>query len=273
MTQPSMRMAALVLSMCSLAACSKARRDDTIAPVASDATVSFVNGVNGYAGTRDVSISTQYSPNGVTTTTGELMAWKISGASGYEERSLVRFDGLALPTGARVTSASLALTFDNWSTGFAVTGGYVASAWNPASSALGWVNRDDGAVWATPGGDVTAGNSVLFSAFAGSGDEAKTVALDPAVVQQWVDAPSTNQGILLVNQTSDKVTRIYSSEDANVARRPKLTITYSTGGGCQTVVSANLRQVTVTVSYRPLTGVGQAATVKPVVVTMLIAKR
>jgi prepilin-type N-terminal cleavage/methylation domain-containing protein len=47
----------------------------------------------------------------------------------------------------------------------------------------------------------------------------------------------------------------------------------STGGGCQSVVSANLRQVTVTVSYRPLTGVGQAAAVKPVAVTMLIAKR
>jgi prepilin-type N-terminal cleavage/methylation domain-containing protein len=45
------------------------------------------------------------------------------------------------------------------------------------------------------------------------------------------------------------------------------------GGGCQTVVSANLRQVTVTVSYQPLTGVGQASAVKPVVVTMLIAKR
>ena len=38
-------------------------------------------------------------------------------------------------------------------------------------------------------------------------------------------------------------------------------------------MSANLRQVTVTVSYRPLTGVGQATAVKPVMVTMLIAKR
>ena len=46
-----------------------------------------------------------------------------------------------------------------------------------------------------------------------------------------------------------------------------------TGGGCQSVVSANLRQVTVTVSYQPLTGVGQATAVKPVMVTMLIAKR
>lgn len=47
----------------------------------------------------------------------------------------------------------------------------------------------------------------------------------------------------------------------------------STGGGCQSIVSDKLRQVTVTVSYRPLTGVGQATAVKPVVVTMLIARR
>ena len=43
--------------------------------------------------------------------------------------------------------------------------------------------------------------------------------------------------------------------------------------GCQGVSSATLRQVTVTVSYRPLTGVGQASAVKPVSVTMLIARR
>ena len=47
----------------------------------------------------------------------------------------------------------------------------------------------------------------------------------------------------------------------------------SAGGGCQGVASATLRQVTVTVSYRPLTGVGQATAVKPVSVTMLVARR
>ena len=46
-----------------------------------------------------------------------------------------------------------------------------------------------------------------------------------------------------------------------------------TGGGCQGVTSSNMRQVTVTVSYRPLTGVGQAPAVKPVTVTMLVARR
>lgn len=45
------------------------------------------------------------------------------------------------------------------------------------------------------------------------------------------------------------------------------------GAGCTLIVSSELRQVTVTVTYRPLTGVGQAPATKSAVVTMLIAKR
>ena len=49
----------------------------------------------------------------------------------------------------------------------------------------------------------------------------------------------------------------------------------SVAPGCSGIVDAGLRQVTVTVRYRPMTGVGvaTAATAKPAVVTMYIAKR
>ena len=47
------------------------------------------------------------------------------------------------------------------------------------------------------------------------------------------------------------------------------------GAGCGGVVHAGQRQVTVTVSYRPLTGQGQAAagTTKSAIVTLVVAKR
>jgi len=45
------------------------------------------------------------------------------------------------------------------------------------------------------------------------------------------------------------------------------------GAGCQGVVSANRRLVTVTVGYRPLTGVGQGPATKQIDVTMLVARR
>lgn len=45
------------------------------------------------------------------------------------------------------------------------------------------------------------------------------------------------------------------------------------GSGCAGITNANLRQVTVTVTYRPLTGVGQSPATKSAAVTMLLAKR
>jgi type II secretory pathway pseudopilin PulG len=49
----------------------------------------------------------------------------------------------------------------------------------------------------------------------------------------------------------------------------------SVGAGCGGIVDAGMRQVTVTVSYRPMTGVGVSATgsTKSAIVTMFLAKR
>lgn len=47
------------------------------------------------------------------------------------------------------------------------------------------------------------------------------------------------------------------------------------GAGCGLIVDAGLRQVIVTVSYRPMTGVGvaSAASTKSAIVTMVVARR
>ena len=45
------------------------------------------------------------------------------------------------------------------------------------------------------------------------------------------------------------------------------------GGACSGIAKADLRQVTITVTYRPMTGVGGAGIAKPAAVTTLIAKR
>ena len=45
------------------------------------------------------------------------------------------------------------------------------------------------------------------------------------------------------------------------------------GLGCGGVVDAGLRQVTITVSYTPLTGVGVGTSAKSAIVTMLVAQR
>jgi prepilin-type N-terminal cleavage/methylation domain-containing protein len=47
------------------------------------------------------------------------------------------------------------------------------------------------------------------------------------------------------------------------------------GAGCSGIVDAGMRQITVTVSYQPMTGVGVAAagSTKSAIVTMLVAQR
>jgi hypothetical protein len=49
----------------------------------------------------------------------------------------------------------------------------------------------------------------------------------------------------------------------------------SCAAGCNGIADAGLRQVTVTVSYRPMTGQGLApdGTAKPATITMYIARR
>ena len=48
------------------------------------------------------------------------------------------------------------------------------------------------------------------------------------MVQSWINNPSANQGILLVNESADLVVRVDASEDTTVAFRPKLSVTYNT---------------------------------------------
>src|SRR5205085_517991 len=55
-----------------------------------------------------------------------------------------------------------------------------------------------------------------------------TLNIDPAVVQSWINNPNANQGILLVNESTDLVVHIDASEDTTVAFRPKLSVTYNT---------------------------------------------
>ncbi|PYN99335.1 MAG: hypothetical protein DMD91_12890 [Candidatus Rokuibacteriota bacterium] len=63
--------------------------------------------------------------------------------------------------------------------------------------------------------------------------------------------------------------------NAGYARTVRIVDCASVAGGCGGVADANLRRVTVTVTYRPLSGIGATPTgsTKPVVLTTNIARR
>jgi DNA-directed RNA polymerase specialized sigma24 family protein len=206
------------------------------------ATVTYQQGVNGYTGTTDGSISTQYSDynggNGVTDfTSSQIGVYQTTGSDSYTTEALVRFSSLGLPANATVTGATLTVVVDTWDSGASLRGYYVLPAWSATTgsgdTALGWVHRGTGQNWAVPGArgqgtDVVAGKSFVLSGITASGAQTVTIKLDPAVVQSWVNNPSADQGILLVNESS-AIVRVDASESAKAALRPRLSIRYSVG--------------------------------------------
>ena len=210
--------------------------DDT-AGTGTPTTITYQQGVGGYTGTTDVSISTQYAQynagNGTTDLSDtQLGDYQLTGSGAYSVEDLIRFSNLGIAPGAVVSGATLTLSLDQFSDNATIRGYYLLAPWNGASgTSLGWVKRGTGQNWASPGAlgqgtDVVAGKSFVVTV---AGGKTSPIALDPAVVQSWIDNPAANQGILLVNETTGAVVRINASESSKAANRPKLSITYNTG--------------------------------------------
>lgn len=162
-------------------------------------------------------------------------------------RGLIRFDMAAIPAGAVITSVTLTLncnqtrvTADNISlhkvlsawgegtsnAGASADGGGVAATANDAT----WSARFfPGSLWTTPGGDYTTTASATTSVGPIGFYQWSSPAL-VADVQSWVITPASNFGwILICNETTFGTARKFGSrENATVANRPSLSVTYTT---------------------------------------------
>jgi len=218
------------------ASCAPPHAETTSSSQSAD-TASFQTGTSGYSGTVDGYIDSEYGGNGIASFADTESALWNDTTDAYEAETLVRFDGLSLPTGAQVTGATLTLTFEDWYGGNILRGYYLKNAWNPPPAGIGWQDRDTGVAWSSPGAkgvgtDIVSGLSFSDTSWTGTGDVTKTFPLDAATVQGWISNPTTNQGIILVNNEVDNhFLRVYMSESTTASYRPQLSITYSTGGG------------------------------------------
>lgn len=165
-------------------------------------------------------------------------------------RALLRFDLGALPAGATVTSVELVLSVTRtiagpvsmqlhrlqgaWSEGASVpagNGGQGAPAL-PGDATWTWSTYPTLA-WTAPGGDFVAAASASQDV-GGTGTYAWSSAGLVADVQAWVDAPAGNHGwILLADETLAAPTarQFAAREHADPGLRPRLTVTWTQGGG------------------------------------------
>jgi ribosomal protein L35AE/L33A len=195
--------------------------DDGPDPVA----VSFQDGVNGYSGTRDTRLV--FDTPGTNYGSDETLF--VDGSP--DQSSLLYWDLASIPSGSIIESADITVNVTNTSGAdyeiYALLRPWVEgeATWNAYASGQNWqVGGADGS------GD--RGSTVL-GAIIGSTTGSNTFSLNlagVAVIQSWVDNPSSNRGFIVqdyINHNND--VRFSSREVPTATERPRLTVTFLPG--------------------------------------------
>jgi acid phosphatase type 7 len=183
--------------------------------VASSTTVTFQDGVGGYAGTIDTTMDETSVK-----VEGSSVRMNVDFEAGVENRqALFKFDLTSIPTDATVTAASIVLTSVRAnSVGSTETLQLqkITSSWNESivwSSGLP-SNVPTGITLPLPSSAMPT-NSFVIS---GMKD----------IVQDWVKSPAQNFGVMI--NTAAKINYDFATrESTTIAYHPKISITYSTG--------------------------------------------
>lgn len=172
--------------------------------------------------------------------------WVSTTAGDVVRRALLRFDLSGIPPGTRVLSAELKLTQLRARAVHPVAVHRVTSAWQPATSTAGdfgqgtaadpgdvtWSHRSHpGVPWTQRGGDFVARASTTLTVQASS-TLTYTWPSTPAFVadvQDWVDNPSGNHGLILVGDevNGQSARRFAGMEFGDPAAVPALVLTLS----------------------------------------------
>lgn len=185
---------------------------DTVADAIADTpsepiTVTFQQGVNGYAGARDTFIEAGAAGNA----TASLLRWKADARYTLIAFDLSGTDGV--PTGAKVQDARLFVSLNQTNaTGNLVE---VAVPWQDTVIFEG--------LGATAGVTAEDLGSVVAVLPTVSGISSMEVT---SSITAWVANPSLNQGWIFVANSGGGDSSMRSSEDGVTANRPRLVVTY-----------------------------------------------
>lgn len=191
-------------------------------------TVTFQNGVSGYAGTQDTFLQ-QAAPDAINGAS-VLWEWDNDDPSSTNQRNigLIRFDAIfgtnpgQIPPNATINSATLRLYVNDPSSGTAATVNHSLVDWSEATATWNNFGGDAGLQVDETGAQVATGPTA-------TGLQTVNVT---ASLQAWLMSPAQNFGWLFIPTATDGV-EIRSSETATIADRPLLTVEFVVPAGCQ----------------------------------------
>ena len=213
-------------------------------------TLQFQDGVvptAGYAGTNDAVIKEQ-TP---TLNLGNLVLNRVttSELGGGRVWTLLRWDISGhVPPGCVVSEVRVRLYVDPDETGatnqlYSLERPWVEGNGTPGSGAT-WASYDGVNSWSSGGaeGGADRGSTVLANVSGGAGfQEVALNATGIARVQQWVDDPATNHGLILRGSSSDAV-NYGAREDGVISSHPRLQVTFGLPPWLSGSGSVSLRQ-------------------------------
>jgi hypothetical protein len=183
-------------------------------------TVSFQDGVNGYAGTRDTTIRS----DAVTTNYGTATTLLMDGSPDYA--ALIKWDLSSIPAGKTVTAVTIAFNVVDSSSG---TFELYALKRDWTETGATWNQFAAGSAWQTVGANGANDRETVACGAATGNTGVRTVTLNAtgiAKVQAWINAPATNYGFAILDYAVSNGLDVSSSEAATATTRPRITITY-----------------------------------------------
>ncbi len=148
----------------------------------------------------------------------------VSSASNDKTRSLLYFNMNAIPTGAKIQSATLSLHSQSGSgSNQPVSAHRILNPWSEDS--VTWNSRETGTSWDTAGGDFD--NMAVVTTPVGPANQRYEWNIAP-LVQGWVDGSFQNYGVVLAAAIAGMPgERFYTSDSSDPTRHPRLAITYA----------------------------------------------
>jgi glucose/arabinose dehydrogenase len=146
--------------------------------------------------------------------------------SGKDKSALIKWDLSEIAPGTKVNSATVTLTVEE-SSPETFEAYKLKQPWTEAAAT--WTNYATGKPWQVGGAkgsldrEATASGSITPSSLG-----AQTFTLDAAVIQDWVDNPANNQGIIILDEINPNGFDFYTRNSTTVSQRPQLTLDLGT---------------------------------------------